>query len=194
MSKEINIREIELKYIPYSELFEFECNSLKESEKRDVHKLKNAIIEKEFSIPMFVWEKYILDGSGRMLALKELHEEGYKIPDLPVVFIEADNLEDAKILVLQINSQHGEITAESLDLFIDNLDLQPVELDCLNIKLLNLDAKNEESKEEKPKKATGIGHKYNFGIIIECESAEEQSEIFNKLNAEGYNCKAIYEE
>ena len=67
------------------------------------------------------------------MALLELEAEGYQIPDLPVIEIEAENEKEAKKLVLQASSQHGEVTRESFDLFIEDLDLSQLELSEINI-------------------------------------------------------------
>jgi hypothetical protein len=44
--------------------------------------------------------------------------KGWEIPELPVVYIDADNEEDAKEKVLLISSQYGEFLAEEADKWV----------------------------------------------------------------------------
>ena len=108
----------------WGELRTYERNDLKEENNRDVTKLKNAIVNDGFTTPFFIWSnhRYVLDGTGRCLALEELESEGFVVPELPVIHIDADNKEAAKRIVLMISSQHGVITQESLDRFIEDID------------------------------------------------------------------------
>lgn len=108
----------------WGELRTFQRNDLKEEANRDVTRLKNAIVNEGFATPFFIWasHRYVLDGTGRCLALEELESEGFEIPALPVIEIEADNMETAKRIVLMISSQHGVITQESLDRFTEDID------------------------------------------------------------------------
>ena len=75
--------------IPWQKLKTFEFNDLKEGLNRDVSKLKNSIVNDGFSFPFYLWKNhnYIIDGNGRNIALNELENEGYLIPELPVVEI-----------------------------------------------------------------------------------------------------------
>lgn len=139
MKKEVEIRNNAYKFIKWDELKTYDCNSLKEASNRDISKLKNAIVNSKFSFPFYVWKRYIVDGAGRTKALKELEAEGYTIPELPIIEIEAATEREAKKLVLQASSQHGEITQESFDLFIEDLDLTELELDEINFDLGGLE-------------------------------------------------------
>lgn len=115
--------------LPWSSIRNMEANSLKETKDRDVSKLKNAILKSGFNFPFFIWDgqEYILDGAGRVEALKALEREGFDIPDLPFVAIQAETLEEAKALVLQVSSQHGIISQESFQVFSEGLDLSTLE-------------------------------------------------------------------
>lgn len=126
---EIKNRGLKLDYIKWEELKTFERNNLK-VDFRDVSKLKKAIIKNNFSFPFYVWDNYILDGDGRLLALEELEAENYIIPDLPAIVIQATNKEEAKKLVLQVSSKHGEITKNSFDSFLS--DLEDIDWDVLS--------------------------------------------------------------
>ena len=129
--------------IPWQKLKTFEFNDLKEGLNRDVSKLKNSIVNDGFSFPFYLWKNhnYIIDGNGRNIALNELENEGYLIPELPVVEIEANTKQHAKKLVLLASSSYGKVTRESYDLFIEDIDL---ELEDIELKIENINFSNTE--------------------------------------------------
>lgn len=112
-------------YLPLNKLTQFQ-GKLKYRETEDIEKVKKSILRFGFSFPFFVWKcektNYILDGHGREIALKELENEGYQIPELPVVYIEAENEKDAKEKLLRINSRFGDITNGSFVNFTKGLN------------------------------------------------------------------------
>jgi len=93
----------------------------------DVARMGKSIVEYGFSFPFFVWKSrkrlYCLDGHGRLEALAYLEQEGYEIPPVPIAFVHATNLEEAKQKLLRLNSQYGEITREGLLEFTEGLDV-----------------------------------------------------------------------
>lgn len=149
MKRSIEVRNNAYKFIKWDELKTYDCNSLKEASNRDISKLKNAIVNSKFSFPFYVWKRYIVDGAGRIKALDELYREGYTIPELPIIEIEAENEREAKKLVLQASSQHGEISQESFDLFIQDLELTELELSELNFDLEDLKIEGDKDQSEK---------------------------------------------
>lgn len=114
--------------VPWGVLKKYEANRLKSGERRNVGKLKKAILDEGFCFPVFVWSPknnveppYVIDGAGRMEALHQLEKAGHPIEDLPVVFIEAENREQAKKLVTLASSQFGVADAESFASFVQDL-------------------------------------------------------------------------
>lgn len=114
--------------IPWAELKKFEANRLKDSEKRDVKKLANVILEEGFCFPFVVWNPgnnvdppYVIDGAGRIAALTLLEKAGHAIADLPVVFVAANSREEAQRRVALASSQFGLVTAESFAQFAGQL-------------------------------------------------------------------------
>jgi len=142
MSKAVQLRKSEFKLVKWDKLKTYDFNSLKEASARDVSKLKNAIVNSQFSFPFYVWKRFVIDGAGRRKALEELEREGYTIDELPVIEIEAANQRDAQKLVLQSSSTHGEVTKNSFDLFVEDLDLSELELEEINLPL-ELDSMDE---------------------------------------------------
>ena len=92
----------------------------------DYDKIKLSIVKYGFSFPFFVWKSdknYILDGHGRFETLCRMQKDGYLIPDVPVVFVEAKDLKEAKQKLLRLNSQYGKMTKESVLEFAEDIEL-----------------------------------------------------------------------
>lgn len=86
-------------------------------------KLRDEILEDGFSFALHVWEDvtsaniYILDGHQRYQTLQKMRREKYSIPEIPVVFVEADDIDHAKRKVLAGTSQYGEFNQEGAEKF-----------------------------------------------------------------------------
>jgi DNA modification methylase len=93
----------------------------------DFDKIKLSIIKYGFSFPLFVWKSgktnYLLDGHGRFATLCKMQKDGYIIPPLPVVYIQAKDKKEAKQKLLRLNSQYGKMTKESVLEFAEDIDL-----------------------------------------------------------------------
>jgi len=133
MIKEIQIKCKGSMSLELEQLEAFQGN-LKDLTKENYNKLRKQILELGFSEPICVWKndgKYnILNGHQRVRVLTEMKRaEGYKIPRLPVVEVEADSEHEAKKKVLSLTSQFGEISNASLFEFasINNIDLPTLE-------------------------------------------------------------------
>lgn len=89
----------------------------------DYDKIKLSIIKFGFSFPFFIWKgegkNYLLDGHGRFGCLCKMQKDGYKIPPLPVVYVDCKNKIEAKEKLLRLNSQYGKMTAESVLEFVN---------------------------------------------------------------------------
>lgn len=100
---------------------------LKERTDFDFDKIKLSIIKYGFSFPLFVWKSgktnYLLDGHGRFATLCKMQKDGYIIPPLPVVYIQAKDKKEAKQKLLRLNSQYGKMTKESVLEFAEDIDL-----------------------------------------------------------------------
>ena len=104
-----------------SELENFQ-DDLKKLTRNNAVKLRNEILELGFSEPVSVWlnegRHYILNGHQRVAVLKDLREEGYEVPPLPVSLVEASSYQEAKKKVLALTSQYGQITEDGLQRFL----------------------------------------------------------------------------
>ena len=109
-----------------SQITDFQ-GDLKERTGDDMAKIKRSILKHGIAFPLFIWRSgkinYCLDGHCRTRALREMQAEGETIPPLPVVYIHAKNKDEAKELLLKLNSQYGHMTAESVAAFLDGLEI-----------------------------------------------------------------------
>ena len=109
-----------------SQLVEFQGN-LKERTDADFEKIAKSIKKHGFAFPFFVWKhdgiNHVLDGHGRMGALKRMVAQGEHLPPLPVVYVNAKDQADAKELLLKLNSHYGQMTAESVRDFLGDLQI-----------------------------------------------------------------------
>ena len=150
--KEIHIAVKGTKLKKIEEFKEFQGNlkTLRESEKT---KLKNSILENGFNAPLFTWlgHNFILDGHQRLIAVKELLEEGHTLKNkaLPYIEIEAETREQAAGMVLTYNSQYGHMKESGLLEFVEEFNLNIGELkEITNLELdlsrIDFDMKKEE--------------------------------------------------
>ncbi|MBO4507125.1 MAG: hypothetical protein J5747_00635 [Spirochaetaceae bacterium] len=133
--------------LPFSQIEEFQGN-LKKRSKKEISKIITSILKYGFSFPFFVWKdgerNRCLDGHGRLLALSEMTKRHYfldeagkltdddgeplSIPDLPVVYIDADDESEAKQKVLRLNSCYGVLDVDGFAEFAAGLDIDWDEL------------------------------------------------------------------
>jgi site-specific DNA-methyltransferase (adenine-specific) len=113
-------------YLEYSKLTEFQ-GGLKIRDDSDIDKAVRSIKKHGWEFPLFVWKKgkinYVLDGHCRLLACQRLIAEGEHIPPLPVVYIKCKNEDEAKEILLKLNSQYGHMTADSVREFLGDLQI-----------------------------------------------------------------------
>lgn len=113
-------------YLEYSKLTEFQ-GGLKIRDDTDVEKAVRSIKKHGWEFPLFVWRKgkinYVLDGHCRLLACQYLVAEGEKLPPLPVVYVKCKDENEAKEILLKLNSQYGRMTAESVKEFLGDLQI-----------------------------------------------------------------------
>lgn len=122
-----------------------------------------------FIEPVSIWENttvdctlYILNGHQRVETLRRMALDGWSIPQIPINWVEADDLEDAKRKVLALASQYGTVTKEGLSDFMADLNLTLEEFDSEfnfpEINVLELDF-------SKPKTTTVQAHERTIGHV-----------------------------
>lgn len=126
--------------------FEFlQSKNFKELTEDAYNKLKQSII-KNHSIQSFkVWQDgktiYCLDGYHRCLILRELENEGYKIPEkLRAEFVDCKNKKEAAKLVAIYSSIYANITDEGLYEFlnIQKINIEDIKFE-INIPGIDID-------------------------------------------------------
>lgn len=125
---------------------------LKTLSKENLTKLCNSIKRYGYFAPAFLWHSgndfWILDATQRYHALEQLEKEGFGIPEIPYIEIQASDRKDAGEKLLQITSRYGEVnptTSFFEDFDIDLSFIENIEIPELNIKL------DEFKYEEEPK-------------------------------------------
>jgi hypothetical protein len=103
--------------------------NLKDLTEKNYNKLKNTILKRGFSVPVYIWEdekeiKHLLDGHQRQ---RVLTTEGWTEP-IPYLKIPAENLQEAMARLLEITSQYATITQEGIDEFIAKYELPEAEV------------------------------------------------------------------
>lgn len=105
---------------------------LKTLSEENYEKLKLDLCMLGFSEPVSVWKEgdeiHILNGHQRIKALKRMRNEGYEIDAIPVSYVFAENIKEAKKKVLALTSQFGEMSNGSLDVYIEQNKLDKAEI------------------------------------------------------------------
>ncbi len=95
-------------------------------------KLKLSIVELGFSFPVAAWKHrnkiFILDAHQRVATLKRMRDEGYFIPNLPVVWVHAKDRHEAAKKLLAATSQYGEVSPDGLYEFMMEFNLSMDEM------------------------------------------------------------------
>lgn len=169
-------------YFTLDRLSEFQ-GELKKRTKKDVEKIKKSILKHGFVAPFFYFVKdgknFVLDGHGRLQACRELISDGIFFEGaFPCVEIKIGTEEEAKEILLKINSKYGKMTKESILDFIGDIDM---DLTDFNFSGINF----EEEKE------IDLNINENFQILIDCESESEQEFLFNKFKQMGLKIKLV---
>lgn len=111
---------------------------LKSRETGDIKALADSIIKHGFAYPLFIWnnngENYILDGHGRILALTYLRSNGYEVSPIPIIYVKANDVTEARQKVLELNNLNGRIDKEAFVKYA-----QALNMDFSNIKIPGLD-------------------------------------------------------
>lgn len=171
-----------------SELTEFQ-GDLKHRDENDVQKIIKSIKKHGFAFPFFVWNhdgiNHVFDGHGRLLALKKLQDEGEEIPELPVVYIKAENEAEAKEMLLKLNSNYGHMTVDSVMEFLDgiNIDFNDIELPDTELNFDTEEPDETEGDDECPEVSdeepvSQLGEIYQLGdSLLMCGDSTKEEDV-----------------
>lgn len=135
--------------VPFVELLPFQGN-LKKRSQEDIQNLAQSLLTDGMLMPFVLWHKdglmYILDGHARHSAIQYIAETDPEVlaQSYPAILIEAQDLETAKVILLQISSQYGKITAKGLTGFVANSP--KINLQTMGIHLPTLQVKADKPK------------------------------------------------
>jgi hypothetical protein len=146
--------------LPLDSIVEFQ-GEFKKRDQYDIENIIRSLIKYGISFPFFIWQdagiNYCLDGHGRKIALAQMRNQGYKIPDIPIVFICAKDKVEAVQKLLRLNSRYGIMTEDSVVQFIEKMPIDLSEIaipDMEIIQFLEISKNFEQVFEpEAPKKA-----------------------------------------
>lgn len=132
LGRQIEIKCIGSDLIEIDELTDFQ-GKLKKLSEEAYQRLKQSILTLGFSFPIAAW-KYrnktmILDAHQRVATLKRMRQEGYVIPKIPIVEVEAKDQKEAARKVLAATSQYGEIQVDGLHSFMDEFKISMPDLE-----------------------------------------------------------------
>ena len=130
MSNNISTRIIKYDHVNWRELKFIQQDNFKEIGEWAKQRLKHSLIYNDFVQPFYVWQApdktiYCLDGKHRVVMLEELVAIGdYNVPnELPAIFVDCKNKQDAAQLVLVFSSTYAKVTQQGLYEFITLNDL-----------------------------------------------------------------------
>lgn len=151
------------------------------------NELKTQILEEGFSAPIFVWEDpedaltKILDGTQRYTTLIRMRDkESYSIPQIPVVYVEADDVQQAIRKLLGFASQYGTVQEDG---FARLLNKYEIEIEDLSGKIYipSIDMSALEEKLEEIREIDVAGHTREIGGAADEDEVPEVVEPKAKL-------------
>jgi len=137
--------------IPYAKLEDFQRDLKKRITEEALDKLKKSILKHGIFVPKFVYKEngqYLtMDGHQTKKALISLEVDGYEIPEIPIVEIQAKDRKDAAEKLLQINSRYAEMNPETTFFEDFELDLDILEdIEIPELKVFDFEANPKEQE------------------------------------------------
>lgn len=193
--------------------------NLKDLSKENYEKLKKEILELGFSEPISVWvnegKKKILNGHQRIRTLNQMVADGFECPQIPVCYIEAESLREAKQKILALTSQYGEITKDGLYEFMhdagftmpeieDSFRFPEIDFKSFKDNFFNEPTEGEDDVPEVPKVAkTKLGELWLLGEHrLLCGDSTDKAQVERLMGGEKadlivtsppYNCGIDYD-
>lgn len=121
---EIRVKDCKTKPLDYFQNFQGE---LKKISQDNLKRLKKSITGGGFTAPLFIWKDKILDGHQRKIALESLRYDGYEVPEIPYVEIEAENEIEAKKILLTFVSQYAEVNKFGLEDLLRSVGMSAID-------------------------------------------------------------------
>ncbi len=104
--------------------------ALKSLSQENFDKLRKSILTRGFFVPVFIWhdgkKTHVIDGHQRLRVLSVLKRDGYHIPKIPYVAVNARNIDEAKAKILAVSSTFGKIERDGLYEFLEGMSMPVV--------------------------------------------------------------------
>lgn len=169
---------------------------LKFLDQKNYKKLKNVLKKRGFYVPLYLWlnnDKYwLIDGTQRhrVMTDEDMNDNGSY--EVPYILIEAEDEKEAKSKILEISSQYGTISYETLDKFIFEAELPEFEIvDSIHFDALYMLGEDpivdeaEDEKAERSENKPSIIIKFNEQDNLEAALADlTDMDISGKYDAE----------
>jgi hypothetical protein len=168
----------------------------KSATEKHLDKLCRLIIKRGIRFPSFIArvenEIWAIDTHRRLEAYAILEKQGYAIPDIPVVYINAKNIHEAKQLLLECDSRYGKtsqqgyeefaadiafIGSEEKGEFYASLELVGIDVQCEMAPPENLDDDSDKDK--------------LFYVKVNCENAGQVRRIVSLLEKNEVDKRSI---
>lgn len=124
--KKVDIKCTGSALLALDKITDFQGN-LKRRSETHWQQIATSIEKYGFSFQFFIWKSgktnYCLDGHGRLGALQRMAADGWQVPPLPVVYVQARDKAEAKQKLLRMNSQYGEFDTAGLQDFIADIEV-----------------------------------------------------------------------
>lgn len=100
--------------------------ALKHRTQQHINDLIDSLTSSGLLQPIIMWGEYIIDGHGRYTALCQLAKSEPELNDIqwPVVRVEADDIEQARAQLLEMNARYGKITPKGLEAFLSGSSIE----------------------------------------------------------------------
>lgn len=156
---------------------------LKNLSEANYTRLRKEILELGFSEPISVWvdtganKVYVLNGHQRLRAIKQMVEdEGMNCPAIPVSYVEAADIQEARRKVLSLASDYGEVDEQGLAEFMALAEVSLPELkESFNFSNLDMPAFEAEHFGEEPPGGKGSKKpKIKLTKMVTCPNCQNE--------------------
>lgn len=150
--KTVEIAGLKLEHLDIDSLVIIQ-GDLKELSQAEYLKLRKEILKNRFNDPFQVWDddgnKKIISGTQRKKTLLQMREEGYSVPKVPCLVVQADNEKQAREMLLERASAYGKVTNEGLFEFMSESELNLDDVkDSFRFPEVDLDEMNSQFNED----------------------------------------------
>jgi hypothetical protein len=170
--------DLEIVYLDPHDLTPYEGNARKHGDV-DLQGIKDSIETDGFNDPIGIWgdNNLIVEGHGRQLAAIELGME--KVP-----CIRLDHLTDAQRRDYAIRHNRTAELSE-WDEAKKQIELEALAMEGFDVgELFEPQGEQKQASTEK-----SVAMHDTFQVIVDCADEDETEEVYNKLTAEGYECR-----